>query len=82
MVGSSVVSLVNARVDSFAITAALEFWCILRTNTVSPHFVKETMELMSMDSTDGVSAADTAKAYSVAIGTNVSGAALDTKDYI
>ncbi|GGP58349.1 short chain dehydrogenase [Shewanella algicola] len=82
MVGSSVISVVNAGLDSFAKAAALEFGNALRTNTVSPHFVKETMELMGMDSTDGVSAADTAKAYRVAIETNVSGAALDTKDYI
>lgn len=82
MLGSSAVSLANAALDSFAKAAALELSPKLRVNTVSPRFVKETMELMGMDSTDGISAADTAKAYRHAITSTVSGQVFDIVDYL
>lgn len=80
--GSAAVSMVNAALDSFAKAAALELEGILRVNTVSPHFVKETMEIMGMDSTNGITAADTAKAFRHAIDSNQTGKAFDVVDYI
>jgi hypothetical protein len=58
----------------------LELGSSLRINTVSPLFVKETMEIMGMDSSEGISAADTAKAYRYALESNDSGKALDVRD--
>ncbi|MEI8618004.1 hypothetical protein P4S81_07635 [Pseudoalteromonas sp. B28] len=74
--------MVNAALDSFAKAAALELEGTLRVNTVSPHFVKETMEIMGMDSTSGITAADTAKAFRHAIESNQTGKAFDVVDYI
>ncbi len=82
MAGGSAVSMVNAALDSFAKAAAFELGTSLRVNTVSPRFVKETMELMGMDSTDGISAADTAKAYRHAVESKETGQAFDVVDYI
>lgn len=80
--GSAAVSMVNAALDAFVKAAALELDQRLRINTVSPLFVKETMETMGMDSSEGISAADTAKAYRYAIESKDSGKALDVRDYI
>ncbi|MFT7053132.1 MAG: NAD(P)-dependent dehydrogenase (short-subunit alcohol dehydrogenase family) [Psychromonas sp.] len=80
--GSAAVSMVNAALDAFVKAAALELDEHLRINTVSPLFVKETMEIMGMDSSEGISAADTAKAYRYAIEGKDSGKALDVRDYI
>lgn len=82
MPGSTTISMVNAALDAFAKAAALEFGSDLRVNTVSPRFVKETMELMGMDSSTGVPVADTAKAYRHAIASDESGQAFDVVDYI
>ena len=80
--GSAAVSMVNAALDSFAKAAAQELEGTLRVNTVSPRFVKETMELMGMDSSTGVTAADTAKAFRYAIESSETGQAIDTLDHI
>ena len=82
MPGGSTVSMVNAALDSFARAAALETGKSLRVNTVSPHFVKETMEMMGMDSSSGISAADTAKAYRHAVESRETGQVFDVPDYI
>lgn len=80
--GGAAVSMVNAALDAFAKASAFELGSTLRVNTVSPRFVKETMALMGMDSTNGVSAADTAKAYRHALETNETGQAFDVVNYI
>lgn len=80
--GSSAVSLVNAALDSFAKAAALELAGECRVNTVSPRFLKETLEQMGMDTADGVSAADTAKAYRHAILSEETGQAFDTAEFV
>lgn len=67
MPGSAAVSMANGALESFVRAAALELGSRPRVNVVSPAFVKETMETMGMDSTDGISAADTAKAYLEAV---------------
>ncbi len=80
--GSVAVSMANGALESFAKAAALELDRGLRVNIVSPAFVKETMEMMGMDPTPGLSAADTAKAYQVAVEGNHNGATLDAPDYV
>ena len=82
MPGSVVISLANGALESFSKAAALELDRGLRVNTVSPVFVKETMEMMGMDSTAGLSAADTAKAYEVALEGEYNGVTLDAPDYV
>jgi hypothetical protein len=44
-------------------------------------FVKETMEMMGMDPSSGLSAADTAKAYVTAVEGTMNGETLDAPDY-
>lgn len=82
MPGGALVSLVNGALDSFAKAAALETGEALRVNAVNPHFVKETMEMMGMDSSAGISAADTAKAYRHAVESRESGKVFDVPDDI
>ncbi|KAI9135680.1 SDR family oxidoreductase [Acaryochloris sp. CCMEE 5410] len=82
MEGGAVISLVNAALDAFAKAAAFELGSSLRVNTVSPRFVKETMEKMGMDSSSGISAADTAKAYKYAVEISEFGQAFDIADYL
>ncbi|WP_432473629.1 short chain dehydrogenase [Amphritea sp. HPY] len=81
MPGSASISMVNGALESYARAAALELES-LRFNIVAPAFVKETMELMGMDSSYGISAADTAKAYIAALEGDQHGATLDVTDYI
>jgi NAD(P)-dependent dehydrogenase (short-subunit alcohol dehydrogenase family) len=82
MTGCVAVSLVNAALDSFAKAAAFELGTSLRVNCVSPRFVKETMDMMGMDTTTGISAADTAKAYKHALISSETGQAFDVVNYI
>lgn len=82
MQGGSAASLVNAALDAFARASAYELGDSVRVNTVSPRFVKETMEMMGMDSSSGISAADTAKAYRHAVMSNEVGQAFDVVDYV
>jgi len=82
MPGSVAVSMANGALEAFARAAALELDRGLRVNVVSPAFVKETMELMGMDPTPGISAVDTAKAYEAAVEGNDTGAILDAPDYV
>ncbi len=63
MEGSAAISLVNAGVEGFMRGAALELGPDLRVNCVSPGWVAETLEQMGRDPSDGVPAADVAKAY-------------------
>ncbi|WP_444939183.1 short chain dehydrogenase [Microbulbifer sp. JMSA002] len=82
MRGGSALSLVNGAIESFVKATALELGHKLRLNAVSPHFVKETMDMMGMDSSSGISASDTAKAYRHAVLTNETGQSFDVVDYI
>jgi NAD(P)-dependent dehydrogenase (short-subunit alcohol dehydrogenase family) len=79
--GSAAVSMVNGGLESFVKAAAMELGTKVRVNAVSPIFVKETMEMMGMDSALGLSAADTAKAYVAAIQTDQSGQVLNVTDF-
>ena len=53
--GSASVSMVNAGLEGFVRAAALEMERGIRINIVSPIFVKETMEVLKMDSSQGMS---------------------------
>lgn len=79
--GSAAVSMANGGLESFVKAAALELGTKIRVNVVSPIFVKETMEMMGMDSAQGLSAVDTAKAYVAAIKTDQSGQVLDVTNF-
>lgn len=81
MPGSASISMVNGALESYAKAAALELEN-LRLNVVAPAFVKETMEMMGMDSTHGISAADTAKTYEVSVKGQMHGETLDVPDYL
>lgn len=67
MVGSGAVSLVNAGIEGFTRSAALEAPRGVRVNVVSPGWVKETMVLYGMDPTPGKAAVDVATAYVEAV---------------
>jgi NAD(P)-dependent dehydrogenase (short-subunit alcohol dehydrogenase family) len=67
MPGSASISMVNAGLEGFVRAAALELPRNLRINAVSPPWVKETMVKLGMDSSQGLAAADVAKAYVAAL---------------
>jgi NAD(P)-dependent dehydrogenase (short-subunit alcohol dehydrogenase family) len=63
MVGSAVISLVNAGLEGFARAAALETPRGIRVNVVSPPWVTETLKALNMDPSPGKPAAEVAKGY-------------------
>ncbi len=78
--GSASIAMANGALESYVLAAALEENRI-NLNVVAPAFVKETMEMMGMDSSTGISAADTARAYAEAL-TGHHGETLDVRDHI
>jgi NAD(P)-dependent dehydrogenase (short-subunit alcohol dehydrogenase family) len=78
--GSAATSAANGALNSFVKAASLELGDELRINAISPIFVKESMEMMGMDSSDGMSAADTAKAYKFALEGAMTGQVIDVRD--
>lgn len=81
MAGSAVISMANGALESYVNAAALELES-LRVNVVAPIFVKETMAMMGMDTQDGLSAADTAKAYVSAVTGEMNGKTLDVTEFV
>jgi len=71
--GSAAVSIVNAGVEAFARSAALELRGKARVNVVSPGWVAETLESMGRDPAQGVPAAIVAQAYKRSLGGSASG---------
>jgi NAD(P)-dependent dehydrogenase (short-subunit alcohol dehydrogenase family) len=63
MVGSAVISLVNAGLDGFARAAALEAPRGIRVNVVSPPWVTETLKALNMNPSLGKPAVEVAKGY-------------------
>jgi NAD(P)-dependent dehydrogenase (short-subunit alcohol dehydrogenase family) len=61
--GSAAVSIVNAGVEAFVRSAALECRGKVRVNAVSPGWVAETLAAMGRDPANGVPAASVAQAY-------------------
>ena len=82
MPGSASTSAANGALNSFVNAASLELGNRLRINAISPIFVKETMEMMGMDSSNGMSATDTAKAYQAALEGSMTGEVIDVRNYI
>ncbi|WP_244813698.1 short chain dehydrogenase [Caballeronia sp. Lep1P3] len=76
MVGSAAVSIVNAGVEAFARVAALELHGRMRVNVVSPGWVAETLEAMGKDASQGIAAAEVAKAYKRTIDEAITGQVL------
>jgi NAD(P)-dependent dehydrogenase (short-subunit alcohol dehydrogenase family) len=73
MEGSAAVSIVNAGVEAFVRSAALELRGKARVNVVSPGWVAETLESMGRDPAQGVPAALVAQAYKRSLGGSASG---------
>ncbi len=78
--GSTVVSLANGGLEGFIRAASLELQGI-RINAVSPPFVKETMEMMGMDSSAGMPAAQVAKTYKAVLEGEFNGEILDARKF-
>jgi NAD(P)-dependent dehydrogenase (short-subunit alcohol dehydrogenase family) len=61
--GSAGGALVNGGLDAFVRAAAVELPRGLRLNVVSPGWVRETLEMLGMESLTGVPVGDVARAY-------------------
>ena len=79
MQGSGAVSLVNAGLEGFTRSAALEAPRGIRVNIVSPPWVKETMEAYGMDSSSGLPAAVVAQSYVESVKGSQTGMVLEPK---
>lgn len=79
--GSAAVSPVNAAVEAFARAAALELPRGLRVNAVSPPWVAETLEEMGRDPSEGMPAADVARAYAESVEGDRDGEVLDAREF-
>lgn len=79
--GTAPTAMVNAGLEGFTRAAALDLAPDIRVNIVSPVFVTETAQNMGMDTTDTLSAADTAKAYQVSLEGDMTGQVLDVLAY-
>ena len=77
MVGSAVISLVNAGLEGFARAAALEAPRGIRVNVVSPPWVTETLEALNMDPSLGKPAVEVAQGYERSIEGQQSGQVIE-----
>ena len=82
MPGSASISMVNAGLEGFVRAAALEVKRGIRVNVVSPIWVKETMEAMGMDTSEGMSAVQTALAYKESVEGKRNGEVLDVRLFV
>ncbi|UTW63791.1 short chain dehydrogenase [bacterium SCSIO 12741] len=79
---ASTLSVACAGIEAFVRSAALEETGGIRINAVSPAFVKETMELFGMDSSSGISSADTALAYKYLIDNEANGSIINVPEFL
>ena len=77
MPGSAAISLVNAGLEGFVRAAALEATRGIRVNLVSPPWVSETLTAMKMDPSNGLPAADVARAYARSVNGNENGQVIE-----
>ena len=77
MPGSRAVSLVNAGLEGFGRSAALEAGRGIRVNIVSPPWVTETMHALGMSGFENLSAATVAKAYVRSVSGDENGTVID-----
>ncbi|QZT37793.1 short chain dehydrogenase [Halosquirtibacter xylanolyticus] len=82
MYGTSSVSMANAAINGFVKAVALETIKGHKVNVVSPPFVKETMEILNMDSSKGTPAKDVALIYKKCLEDNHTGKVYDVRKYI
>lgn len=82
MPGSSSISMVNAGIEGFVRAAALEIQRGIRVNAVSPIWVKETLETMGMDSSEGMPAERVALAYKESVEGRRNGEVLDVRHFV
>ncbi len=75
--GTASISMACAAIDTFVATAALEISDDRKINVVSPGFVKETMELLGMDSSTGIPAKEVATYYQKSLEANTNGQVFD-----
>ncbi|WP_447987611.1 short chain dehydrogenase [Nitrospira sp. Nam74] len=81
MKGSAAISLVNAGIDGFVRAAALELPRGLRVNAVSPVWVKETLEALGMDPTNGMPARQVALTYLGSVEGTWNGEVFETRSF-
>jgi NAD(P)-dependent dehydrogenase (short-subunit alcohol dehydrogenase family) len=81
MPGSAAISLVNAGLEGFARAAALELPRGVRVNVVSPPWVSETLEEMGRDGSQGMPAAEVARAYVESVEGRRTGETLDARSF-
>ena len=81
MPGSASISMVNAGVEGFVRAAALEMPRGVRINVVSPPWVKETLEALGMDSSNGMPAERVAQAYRASVSGTRSGTVINARDF-
>jgi NAD(P)-dependent dehydrogenase (short-subunit alcohol dehydrogenase family) len=74
--GSAPGALVNAGVEAFVRAALVDLDRGIRINAVSPGWVRETLEELGMDPSDGVPAAEVARTYVAAIEGSMQGEVL------
>ena len=79
--GGAVLSIVNAGVEAFVRSAALEVPKGVRVNVVSPPWVSETLEERGQDPARGLPAAGVALAYLASIFGKQNGQVLDARDF-
>ncbi|QDO85028.1 short chain dehydrogenase [Shewanella psychropiezotolerans] len=72
--GTAAISMATAAVNGFVGAAALELIDGKRLNVVSPSFVKETMEMLGMDSSTGMPADELAAYYVASVSGQKNGA--------
>jgi len=79
--GTTPTAMVNAALEGFVRAAAWDVEKGIRINAVSPIFVTETALKMKTDTTNTMSAAETAKAYHASVTGDMKGRVLDVRDY-
>lgn len=81
MPGSSSISMVNAGIEGFVRAVALETQRGIRVNAVSPIWVKETLEILGMDTSEGMPAELVALAYKESAEGQRNGEVLDVRHF-
>jgi NAD(P)-dependent dehydrogenase (short-subunit alcohol dehydrogenase family) len=77
MAGGAAISMVNAGLEGFVRSAALEMPRGIRINAVAPGWVRETLIALKMDPGPGIPAAEVAPTYLQSIEGRVNGRILD-----
>ena len=76
---AAAISLVNAGLEGFARSAALELPRAQRSNVVSPPWLSETLRAHEQDPSTGLPAADVARAYVASVEGKQTGTVLDPR---